>query len=66
MMVIYTAVTFLILMLGAKSFALIFVDPSEIEILEKTELLPAYISLFLPDAWVTLYPALYHSRGGIY
>ena len=38
MMVIYTAVTFLILMLGAKSFALIFVDPSEIEILEKTEL----------------------------
>lgn len=38
MMVIYTAVTFLILMRGAKSFALIFVDPSEIEILEKTEL----------------------------
>lgn len=38
MMVIYTAVTFLILMVGAKSFALIFVDPSEIEILEKTEL----------------------------
>ena len=38
MMVIYTPVTFLILMLGAKSFALIFVDPSEIEILEKTEL----------------------------
>ena len=38
MMVIYTAVTFLILMLGAKSFSLIFVDPSEIEILEKTEL----------------------------
>ena len=38
MMVIYTAVTFLILMLGAKSFTLIFVDPSEIEILEKTEL----------------------------
>ena len=38
MIVIYTAVTFLILMVGAKSFALIFVDPSEIEILEKTEL----------------------------
>jgi putative MATE family efflux protein len=38
MMVIYTAVIFLILMVGAKSFALIFVDPSEIEILEKTEL----------------------------
>ena len=38
MMVIYTAVTFLILMVGAKYFALIFVDPSEIEILEKTEL----------------------------
>lgn len=38
MMVVYTAVTFLILMVGAKSFALIFVDPSEIEILEKTEL----------------------------
>lgn len=38
MMVVYTAVTFLILMLGAKSFALIFVDPSEFEILEKTEL----------------------------
>ena len=38
MMVVYTAVTFLILMVGAKSFALIFVDPSEVEILEKTEL----------------------------
>ena len=58
MMVIYTAVTFLILMLGAKSFALIFVDPSEIEILEKTE-------LFLHIS-VSLYPALYHSGGGIY
>ena len=37
-MFIYTSVSFFILMLGAQSFALIFVDPSEIEILEKTEL----------------------------
>ncbi|MDD3036667.1 MATE family efflux transporter [Bacteroides sp.] len=37
MMVIYTMFTFIFLMVGAKYFALIFVDPSETEILKYTE-----------------------------
>ena len=40
-------------MLGAKSFALIFVDPSEIEILWRKQNLFLHISsLVLPDAWI--------------
>ena len=38
MMIIYAAFTFVLLMSGAKYFALIFVDPSETEILLDTEL----------------------------
>ena len=38
MMIIYWAFTFCILMLGARTFALLFVEASELEILKDTEL----------------------------
>lgn len=38
MMMIYWAFTFCILMFGAKAFALLFIEPTEIEILDNTEL----------------------------
>lgn len=38
MMIIYWAFTFCILMLGAKAFALLFIEPTELEILANTEL----------------------------
>lgn len=48
MMLIYVAVTFVILMFGAKSLALIFVDPSEVEILQNTELFLHVCCTFFP------------------
>lgn len=48
MMLIYVAVTFVILMFGAKSLALIFVDPSEVEILNNTELFLHVCCTFFP------------------
>ena len=48
MMIIYAAFTFAVLMLGAKYFALIFVDPSEVEILDKTELFLHVACMFFP------------------
>lgn len=38
MMMIYWVFTFCILMFGAKSFALLFIEPTEVEILDNTEL----------------------------
>lgn len=38
MMIIYWAFTFCILMFGAKAFALLFIEPTELEILDNTEL----------------------------
>lgn len=49
MMLIYAVFTFAVLMLGAKYFALIFVDPSEVEILDKTELFLHVASMFFPS-----------------
>lgn len=48
MMIIYVAVTFLILMVGARYLALIFVDPSEVEILNHTELFLHVTCSFFP------------------
>lgn len=48
MMLIYVAITFVILMFGAKSLALIFVDPSEVEILKNTELFLHVCCTFFP------------------
>ena len=48
MMIIYAAFTFLLLMVGAKYFALIFVDPSETEILLDTELFLHVSCMFFP------------------
>ena len=48
MMIIYAAFTFLLLMIGAKYFALIFVDPSETEILLDTELFLHVSCMFFP------------------
>ena len=38
MMLVYCALTFCILMLGARTMALLFIEPSELEILANTEL----------------------------
>lgn len=48
MMIIYWAFTFCVLMLGAKTFALLFVDATEWEILEKTELFLHVSVTFFP------------------
>lgn len=48
MMLIYVAVTFVTLMLGARSFALIFIDPSETLVLENTELFLHICCSFFP------------------
>ena len=38
MMIVYWAFTFCILMFGARAFALLFIEPTELEILDNTEL----------------------------
>ncbi len=48
LMLIYAAATFTLLMLGAKYFALLFVDPSEVEILHDTELFLHVSCSFFP------------------
>ena len=48
MMIIYAAFTFVLLMSGAKYFALIFVDPSETDILLDTELFLHISCMFFP------------------
>ena len=48
MMIIFAAFTFVLLMSGAKYFALIFVDPSETEILLDTELFLHISCMFFP------------------
>ena len=48
MMIVYAAFTFVLLMVGAKYFALIFVDPSETEILQDTELFLHVSCMFFP------------------
>ena len=48
MMIVYAAFTFVLLMVGAKYFALIFVDPSETEILLDTELFLHISCMFFP------------------
>ena len=54
MMVVYCGFMFVVLMLGARTFALLFVDPAEWEILKDTELF-LHISV-----------SLFHSGGGLY
>lgn len=48
MMLIYTAANFVVLWLGAKTIAVLFVDPSEIEILNNTELFLHISCSFFP------------------
>lgn len=48
MMIVYVAITFVILMVGARYLALIFVDPSEVEILNHTELFLHVACSFFP------------------
>ena len=48
MMIVYAAFTFVLLMVGARYFALIFVDPSETEILLDTELFLHISCMFFP------------------
>lgn len=48
MMLIYTAVNFVVLWLGAKTFATLFVDPAELEILTDTELFLHISCTFFP------------------
>lgn len=48
MMLIYVSATFLTMTFGARAFALIFVDPSEIAILENTELFLHISASFFP------------------
>lgn len=65
MMTIYSAFMFGVLMLGARTFALLFVDPVEWEILKDTELFCIFPFLFSGFGF-TLYLALFHSGGGLY
>ncbi len=48
MMLIYAAFTFIVLMIGARFLALLFVDPSEVEILNDTELFLHIAASFFP------------------
>lgn len=48
MMTVYAAATFLILQFGARTLALLFVDPSETEILSDTELFLHIAGIFFP------------------
>ena len=48
MMVIYCGFMFVVLMLGARTFALLFVDPAEWEILKDTELFFFFFFSFFP------------------
>ena len=57
---------FVVLMLGARTFALLFVDPAEWEILKDTELFLHISVSFFPGFGLTLYLALFHSGGGLY
>ena len=66
MMVIYCGFMFVVLMLGARTFALLFVDPAEWEILKDTELFLHISVSFFPVLGLTLYLALFHSGGGLY
>lgn len=47
-MLLYTVFTFVLLMAGAKNFALIFVEPTETEILRDTELFLHVVCSFFP------------------
>ena len=66
MMTIYSAFMFGVLMLGARTFALLFVDPAEWEISERYGIVFAYFRFFLSGFGLTLYLALFHSGGGLY
>ena len=59
MMLIYALLTFVVLMVGARTLALLFVDTTELEILKNTE-------LFFSFPGIALYPALHHSGGRVY
>ena len=48
MMLIYAAFTFIVLMIGSRFLALLFVDPSEVEILNDTELFLHIAASFFP------------------
>lgn len=48
MMIIYCAFTFTVLMLGARTMALLFVEPTELEILKDTELFLHISASFFP------------------
>ncbi len=48
MMLIYAAFTFIILIIGSRFLALLFIDPSEIEILDDTELFLNISASFFP------------------
>ena len=63
MMLTYAAATWMILMLGSRSLALLFVAPSEVEILDYTEQFFAYFLLVLPGCRATVHLALRDTRG---
>ena len=66
MMIVYWAFTFCVLMFGARTFALLFVDASELEILKNTELFLHISVSFFSGFGTALHPAIHYPGGGIY
>ena len=66
MMIIYWAFTFCVLMLGARTFALLFVEASEFGNIEGHGVVPAYFRVLLPGFGIALYSAIYYPGSGIY
>ena len=66
MMIVYWAFTFAVLMVGAKTFTLLFVEASEVEILKDAELFLHISVSFFPILWFALYFALYNSGSRLY
>ena len=64
MMVIYCGFMFVVLMLGARTFALLFVDPAEWEILKIRNCF-AYFRFFL-SVWAYFVSCVIPFRGGLY
>ena len=66
MMLVYCAFVFVVLLLGAKTFALLFVEASELEILKDTELFLHISGNLLSGIGTALHSALYHSGSRIH
>ena len=66
MMIVYWAFTFCVLMFGARTFALLFVDASELEILKNTELFLSHFRFLFPGFGTALVLLQYTIQGWIY